>query len=556
MKKVIDWKKREQVVLILILLLAAWLRFWRLGDTPIALFGDEVDIGYQAYSLWKTGRDYLGNSWPIYFHSFAEYRMPLLVYLTTPIVGIFGPSEWTVRFLPALFGVLDVLLLYLLLKITTNERIALLGAALIATAPWAIHFSRMAFDVTLMLSILLLAMIFLAKAEKRDKYFYFFSLVLPLSFYAYSTATLFSLLFFLPMVVFILKKKKKLFSKIAFQSGAIFLLMTIPFLIAFFQGEASSRFSGINIFNDSKIIDQIVYRRWQDQGKGRFYHNKLTGFGRRFLENYFSSFSTEFLFISGDPNPRQSSGTGEFFKIIAPFLFLGTFVCWQKKRWLFFWWLLAAPIPSVLTMGGGRHATRLFLLLPPLVLFTAEGIGYFWDLIRKKQLAKLVMAGVGFVFLLELCFYLHQYYNHWRLDSWEYFDYGAKEAFKTVKNIGKEYDLILVNSQKPLLTEFLFWLKVDPEWFQKNYHGQGWQKDIVPGFDGFRVGKFVFGRANKDLQEILTPNILYLAYQKDEIPGGWDWQKEPPGGVEVKLLVREPISNKPYLYLLSGKKEE
>ena len=59
---------KNKKILIVILLLASFLRFWKINEVPVSLFGDELDVGYQAYSILKTGKDYSGNSWPMHFH--------------------------------------------------------------------------------------------------------------------------------------------------------------------------------------------------------------------------------------------------------------------------------------------------------------------------------------------------------------------------------------------------------------------------------------------------------------------------------------------------------
>ena len=43
-------------ILIAILIVASVLRLWGLNKVPVSLFGDEVDVGYQAYSILKTGK--------------------------------------------------------------------------------------------------------------------------------------------------------------------------------------------------------------------------------------------------------------------------------------------------------------------------------------------------------------------------------------------------------------------------------------------------------------------------------------------------------------------
>lgn len=108
--------KKTLLVLIVIILIASFLRLWRIGEVPISLMGDELDLGYQAYSILKTGRDYSGNPWPIHFQSLAEWRTPLYLYSAVPTVALFGISPLGVRLPAAIFGVLGVLFFYLLVK--------------------------------------------------------------------------------------------------------------------------------------------------------------------------------------------------------------------------------------------------------------------------------------------------------------------------------------------------------------------------------------------------------------------------------------------------------
>src|SRR3989338_9212559 len=102
--------------LLVILLVASLLRLWRIDQVPVSLFGDELDVGYQAYSILKTGKDYSGNSWPLHFHSLAEWRTPLYLYSSVPTVALFGISPLGVRLPAALFGVLSIWVMFLLVR--------------------------------------------------------------------------------------------------------------------------------------------------------------------------------------------------------------------------------------------------------------------------------------------------------------------------------------------------------------------------------------------------------------------------------------------------------
>src|SRR3989344_7442434 len=129
-------------ILIFILLLALVLRVFRLDDTPISLFGDEIDVGLQAYSILETGKDYFGNSFPLMFKSFEEVRLPLFIYSAVPMVGIFGLNEWGVRLTGVFWGMLGILGAYLLIKKLYGLKVALISSFILAITPWHLQFSR------------------------------------------------------------------------------------------------------------------------------------------------------------------------------------------------------------------------------------------------------------------------------------------------------------------------------------------------------------------------------------------------------------------------------
>src|SRR5579859_7887433 len=129
--------KNKKIILIGILIVAFFLRIWQIDKVPVSLFGDELDLGYQAYSILHTGADYYGNKWPLQFHSLAEYRTPLYLYSAVPTVAIWGISPLGVRLPAVIFGVLGIWALYLLVKeLTEREDIALGAAAVMTFSPW------------------------------------------------------------------------------------------------------------------------------------------------------------------------------------------------------------------------------------------------------------------------------------------------------------------------------------------------------------------------------------------------------------------------------------
>jgi 4-amino-4-deoxy-L-arabinose transferase-like glycosyltransferase len=145
-------KYMKKYLLIIILVLATFLRLYKLSINPPSMFGDEADLGYQAYSILKTGKDYQGNFMPLNFHSLAEYRTPLYLYSAVPTVAIFGVSPLGVRLPAAIYGVLSVLGFYLLVSKMSNGnwKMASIASFLLAISPWHLQYSRAGFVIRIL----------------------------------------------------------------------------------------------------------------------------------------------------------------------------------------------------------------------------------------------------------------------------------------------------------------------------------------------------------------------------------------------------------------------
>ena len=109
-------KKYIWIILIGIVILAAVLRLWQLGNIPPSPDWDEVALGYNAYSIMQTGRDEFGKFIPVVLRSFDDYKPALYAYLTIPSILIFGLNTFAVRLPSAIFGIISVIATYFLAK--------------------------------------------------------------------------------------------------------------------------------------------------------------------------------------------------------------------------------------------------------------------------------------------------------------------------------------------------------------------------------------------------------------------------------------------------------
>lgn len=543
--------------LIVILILALTLRLWALDR--VELFGDELDVGYHAYSILSTGKDYYGQLLPTYIHSFSEWRAPLLMYVTAPFVALFGLNERGVRLPEVFLGVLSVYLFYLLVERTlNNKKVALFSALLLAISPWHIQYSRAAFEVSLLLTLLLGASLCFLYGIKNRIWFLVSAVLFALTFYTYNTANIFTPLILTTLIFLYQKEIKFTFSK-AIIPAIVLLLISVPVIYNIFFGFAAERFQRFSLLSDQAITAEIVAQR--EAGSGglieRVLHNRPLEAGKRFISNYTTSFSSKFLFIDGDVTFRHSiHNVGEFYWIELILILLGIYAFIKNgvsRFWVF--WLIVAPIPAALTIDGAIHATRLILMLPPLIVLAAVGLNYLLNVKPKCFVSRNLIIVFVFLFLtIETFFYLHRYWVHYPQESWRWWHTGYKEAMLFMKDNDKDKDLIVFNNTyEPSLIRFLFWWQYNPNDFLKEFKFDKSQQNILPGFDGFNLGdKYYFGTVSKGgIQNFVKPNMLYLVSQRDEVAGNWDWEKNPPNGVKVLKTIRNSY-DEPIFYVVTS----
>jgi predicted membrane-bound mannosyltransferase len=87
-----------RAVLLAIVVLAAVVRVYDLGDLPPGFFCDEAALGYNSYSILKTGRDENRELLPLYVWSFGvSYKNTIFIYASMVPISLFGLSEFSVR---------------------------------------------------------------------------------------------------------------------------------------------------------------------------------------------------------------------------------------------------------------------------------------------------------------------------------------------------------------------------------------------------------------------------------------------------------------------------
>jgi len=528
-------KFKKYLPIILILLVAFILRFWRLGDYP-ALNADEAAIGYNAYSLIETGKDEHGNSWPIHFQSFNDYKPGLYVYLVLPFIKFFGLNEWSVRIPGAFFGVLTVWLVYLLIKeLFANQKdqlinsnyhlLATVSAFMLAISPWHIHFSRGGWEVGVATFFMVLGLYLFLKGIKNNLPLLMLSAVsFALSLYTYHAARVVVPLLGLGLTFNYRNLIGKNFKSIAL-AALVGLVAILPLIKDLTKSDVASRAAGVGLFADTGPLSRINEQRGEHvdltSPLAIILHNKVANYGLAFLENLSEHFQGEFLFLSGEAIQRNKvPEVGQMYVFAFPLLLIGFWLIFKNpKGWgIILWWIVIAPTAAALTFQS-PHALRSQNMVIPLEIVSAFGLTFLLGKIsqlRTKKLKYLLFTIFSILILWNFSKYIDSYWRHMSRALVYSSQYGVKELAKYIENNNEGYENILITDRydQPYIL-MLFYLKYSPSDFQNDHV-------LTPrdnfGFSTVRTfGKFKFKEINWDIDQPLFPNSL-IAGTDEEIP--------------------------------------
>ncbi len=512
----------KKYFLILIIVLAFVLRFWRLDGYP-ALNADEAALGYNAYSLIQTGRDEHGNSWPVHFQSFNDYKPGLYFYIVLPFVKVLGLNEWAVRIPGALIGVLTVLAVYFLVnEVFSDKKFGLASAFFLAISPWHIHFSRGGWEVNVATFFITLGLLFLLKGIKNSRHLILASIFWVFAMYTYHAARVVVPLLGLGVLLIYWAEMSKNFKKLILPIILGFILL-IPLGLDFTKGEVASRAAGVGLFADPGPLNRINEQRGEHdnfQGLGaKIFHNKAVNYGLAFFQNWAAHYHGEFLFLSGDAIERNKvPETGQMYLFDILFLTVGLiYICKNlDKGWkLILWWLIVAPSAAALTFQA-PHALRAENMIIPLVIISAYGLVNLTGLLRQRNFTIGIWLVIIFV-VWQFGRYEHMYWVHMSKEYPYSSQYGVKELVSYVlENKDKYKNIVVTDRYDQPYVLFLFYSKFDPLTFQ-NAH-ELTPKDqfgfsTVRSFDSYRFvsfGKWDEVRAN-------FPNSLIIG-TPGEIP--------------------------------------
>lgn len=418
MKKIRGFIKNNWL-LILILVVAVFFRFYKLGTIPPGLHPDEAANGQDIIRMIDN------HDFRIAYETNGP-REALFFYLQGIFVFIGKLTKWAwlyytplaLRIAPAIVGVVTVGAAYLLGKELFNKNVGLFTAAALAVSSWHVQFSRNGFRAIMVPLVLTFLFYHFIRAYRNGKLMDYImtGVWIALGFYTYFA---FRMVFFalVAILVYIVIKDKNFLKKnaknILWMFGAFFVAM-IPMILHFIHvpadlvGRAST-----SIFNPELNGGSPLRTLWDNIVKTAGMFN-----------------------LAGDANWRHNVASLPMLDPLTGILmWLGVVLTLKNiKRfepYLLAFWFAALTLPEILTAEGIPHALRLVGTIPVVYLWIALGLNWITDKIKFKQ-----TLAVGTIVLMLFS------------GGYTYWKYFVK--FPVAKEAGEAYAEDMVNIAKDI----------------------------------------------------------------------------------------------------------
>ena len=406
----VDLARAGRAFLVLIVVIAALLRFYDLNATPPGLYHDEGMNGSNALEALESG-----NFFKVFYPE-NNGREGLYINAVVLSVGIFGNRPAAVRIPSAVFGVLTVVGVYFLAAELFSAPVGLFAAFFLATSFWHLVLSRLSVRAISAPCFLVWAVYFLVAAIGRLRQgkpyggmMLTAGILYGLGFHTYIPYRASPVLIAGLFVYWFLQSRREGWTAAFGRACGVFLAAAFaaasPLLIYFMRHPAAfaERTSQVSVFATQHPVLEIA-------------NNALK--------------TALMFFTAGDTNWRHNyAGRAELFWPVG-LLFAGgvamavavVYAGMRRQRsgafpyGLLLGWIVLGALPAVFSNEGTPHALRTILVIPPVFILAAAAAGRVYDYLAPRINAALRLSALAVSFLL-LCYEpYHTYFDSWAHD--------------------------------------------------------------------------------------------------------------------------------------------
>jgi 4-amino-4-deoxy-L-arabinose transferase-like glycosyltransferase len=358
-------RRTEAVILLVILVIAAWFRFYALDTIPPGFTHDEAGHGHDAIAIAHGAR-------PLY-ETVGYGREPLYDYVVAWVMPIFGESYLTLRVVSALAGLLLIAVMHFWVRRAFDVPTAIATSAFLATSFWAVMVSRQALRSALLPTLFAASIFFMWQAVRpyakqqsiqrrwpmisRLVSYVLAGLFLGLSLMTYMAARVLPIVF-IAFWVYLLIFHRKIWRDNWF--GVIFII-GLGLIIAWpmFNYLATTPGAEQRLSQLSGPIDQL-----------------FAGNPQELLKNIFGALGM-FMFYGDNLWLYNIPGRALLGLILGPMALVGVVIAMVRFKRLEYalalFWLIAGIFPSLIT-GVVASNLRSIAALPVVYLFVSIGL--------------------------------------------------------------------------------------------------------------------------------------------------------------------------------------
>ena len=350
----LSYKERSifhYLLLAVITLLAAGLRFYRLGE----------------WSFWIEEHHSLRHTAELNsLASIIQSGRPLYYLISKPALNYWGVSEWSARIVPAFLGIISVPLVYVLTKKLFGFIPAFLATLLLVISPWHIYWSQNARFYTLLLLLYTLSIFAFYWGVETDRFRYIVLsfIALALAVISHAIAALLVPIF----LVYVLLLKMGPFEK----PPGLRLRNIMPFVVLPLVGYLLYE-AVLVLYMGSRPFIYEIYRLFFNEATASF-----VGYGNPYV------MVTAVVYRIGVP--------------LAYLSLFGTYYLLRDKSRIGLCLVLGAYFPlaifSVLTIFATTTSRYAFMSLPFWVILTAVGLTELYKRIQTDKRGLLWLLGL------------------------------------------------------------------------------------------------------------------------------------------------------------------
>lgn len=381
-----NMKKHKLFILILIVSLGIFLRFFRITEVPLGLYPDEAMNGNNVLEAQAT------HNYKV-FYTENNGREGLFINLQGISLSLFGRQPWALRSVSAFMGSITILGIFLLTREMFSHRgnkkkrsaattIALIAAFFIATSYWHLNFSRIGFRAIMLPLLSTFALYFLLRGLRTKNIWTLTiaGIVTGLGFQTYIAFRFFPFIAAIPLLPELWnyyrsknqasQKSPHTWSMVSCSPCAVILYLFVIFVTALPIGvyflqhpqDFIGRSGQVSIFATPSPV-------------------------KTFMETNIKTIGM--FFVKGDCNTRHNyQCLPELVLPVAIFFCLGLLLTIRdlfKRTYerssvpvLLLGWLVIMSLPATLTWEGIPHALRSIGMIPPVMILAGFGC---WRLI-------------------------------------------------------------------------------------------------------------------------------------------------------------------------------